>query len=109
MAVVADIVSNFASALAACGQGYTDGEITDRPLHVLDFGGGRGFHRLRVGAAIHAPCWPLSRRRPWRSAPQSSRKAGSRSLPISRPLGSAATTSFTHQARFNMFPTRSRS
>jgi putative methyltransferase (TIGR04325 family) len=92
MAVVTDIFPNFASALAACGQGYNDGEIadvvafmttampidnlqvapeqavnsilavgitaaeiTDRPLHVLDFGGGCGFHRLRVGAAIHAP------------------------------------------------------
>ena len=92
MAVVTDIFPNFASALAACGQGYNDGEIadvvafmttampidnlqvapeqavnsilavgmtaaeiTDRPLHVLDFGGGCGFHRLRVGAAIRAP------------------------------------------------------
>ncbi|MGB6447937.1 MAG: hypothetical protein WBF47_22770 [Xanthobacteraceae bacterium] len=29
MAVVTDIFPNFASALAACGQGYNDGEIAD--------------------------------------------------------------------------------
>ena len=92
MAVVTDIFPNFASALAACGQGYNDGEIADvvafmtaavpidnlqvapeqavnsilavgiaaadiadRPLHVLDLGGGCGFHYLRVSAAIRAP------------------------------------------------------
>jgi putative methyltransferase (TIGR04325 family) len=92
LAVVTDIFPNFAAALAACGQGYNDGEIADvvaymttvvpidnlqvapeqavnsilavgmaaaettgRPLHVLDFGGGCGFHYLRASAAIRAP------------------------------------------------------
>jgi putative methyltransferase (TIGR04325 family) len=91
MAVVTDIFPNFASALAACGQGYNDGEIADviahktslavdhrqlapeqainsilavgiaaaettgRPLTVLDFGGGCGFHYFRVIAAIRTP------------------------------------------------------
>ena len=32
MAVVTDIFPNFASALAACGQGYNDGEIADREV-----------------------------------------------------------------------------
>jgi hypothetical protein len=89
MAVVTDIFPNFASALAACGQGYNDGEIADalstslavdrrqftpeqainsilaagvaaaettgRPLTVLDFGGGCGFHSFRVISAIRMP------------------------------------------------------
>ena len=92
MAVVTDIFPNFASALAACGQGYNDrelaevvahmttavpidslqvapeqavnsilaagiaaAEVAERPLHVLDLGGGCGFHYLRVAAAIRTP------------------------------------------------------
>lgn len=84
MAVVTQIFPDFASALAACGPGYNDGEIADviayktalpvdprhfapeqaintivsigiaaaeipdRPLTVLDFGGGCGFHYFRA-------------------------------------------------------------
>ncbi|HZC56501.1 MAG TPA: methyltransferase, TIGR04325 family [Xanthobacteraceae bacterium] len=96
MAVVTEIFPNFASALAACGQGYNDGEIADviayktalaidprqlapeqainsilavgisaaettaRPLKVLDFGGGCGFHYFRVTPTIKAPLqWAL--------------------------------------------------
>jgi putative methyltransferase (TIGR04325 family) len=96
MAIVTDIFPNFASALAACGKGYNDGEIADviayktalaidprqlapeqainsilavgisaaettaRPLKVLDFGGGCGFHYFRVTPAIRAPLqWAL--------------------------------------------------
>jgi putative methyltransferase (TIGR04325 family) len=92
LAVVTDIFPNFATALAACGAGYNDGEIAEvvafmttavpidnlqvapeqavnsilaaalaaaevaeRPLHVLDLGGGCGFHYLRVAAALRTP------------------------------------------------------
>jgi putative methyltransferase (TIGR04325 family) len=91
LAVVTQIFPDFASALAACGPGYDDGDIADviaykaalhvdhrelapeqainsilavgiaaseileRPLRVLDFGGGCGFHYVKVVAAIRAP------------------------------------------------------
>jgi putative methyltransferase (TIGR04325 family) len=91
LAVVTQIFPDFASALAACGPGYSGGdiadviayktalhvdhrqlapeqainsilavgitaaEIIDRPLGVLDFGGGCGFHYFRVVAAMRAP------------------------------------------------------
>jgi putative methyltransferase (TIGR04325 family) len=92
LAVVTDIFPNFASALAACGQGYNDrelaevvahmttavpidslqvapeqalnsilavsmaaAEVAERPLHVLDLGGGCGFHYLRATAAVRTP------------------------------------------------------
>jgi putative methyltransferase (TIGR04325 family) len=35
--------------------GLAASEFTDRPLTVLDFGGGCGFHYFRVAAAVHAP------------------------------------------------------
>jgi putative methyltransferase (TIGR04325 family) len=35
--------------------GLTAAEITERPLKVLDFGGGCGFHYLRVAAAMRTP------------------------------------------------------
>jgi putative methyltransferase (TIGR04325 family) len=35
--------------------GVAAAEITDRPLAVLDFGGGCGFHYFRVASAIHTP------------------------------------------------------
>lgn len=90
MAVVTEIFSDFATALAACGPGYdnaviadviayktaigvdprnfapeqainsmlalgiTAAEITERPLTVLDFGGGCGFHYFRVTAAMQS-------------------------------------------------------
>ena len=103
MAVVTDIFPNFASALAAAGQGYNDSELAEvvahmttavpidslqvapeqavnsilavgiaateaaeRPLHVLDLGGGCGFHYLRVSAAIRAPLrWAIGGLVPW--------------------------------------------
>ncbi len=91
MAVVTEIFPDFASALAACGEGYNDGDIADviaykaslpvdlrqfapeqainsilavgisaaetveRPLKVLDFGGGCGCHYFRVAPTIRAP------------------------------------------------------
>lgn len=91
MAVVREVFPNFATALAACGQGYNDfdiaeviayktvipvnrrqfapeqainsllavgiaaAEIRDRPITVLDFGGGCGFHYFRVVSAIRTP------------------------------------------------------
>jgi putative methyltransferase (TIGR04325 family) len=90
VAVVTEIFSDFATALAACGPGYdnaviadviayktaigvdprnfapeqainsmlalgiTAAEITERPLTVLDFGGGCGFHYFRVTAAMQS-------------------------------------------------------
>ncbi len=35
--------------------GLAAAEIAERPLNVLDFGGGCGFHYFRVAAAVHAP------------------------------------------------------
>ncbi len=91
MAVVTQFFPDFASALAACGPGYNDGDIADviaykaslpldhrqlapeqainsilavaiaaaetadRPLHVLDFGGGCGFHYFRVAPSVRVP------------------------------------------------------
>jgi putative methyltransferase (TIGR04325 family) len=90
LAVVTQLFPDFATALAACGPGYNDGniadviayktalpfdrrqlapeqainsilavgiaaaEITDRPLNVLDFGGGCGFHYFRVASTMRA-------------------------------------------------------
>jgi putative methyltransferase (TIGR04325 family) len=40
--------------------GIASAEITDRPLAVLDFGGGCGFHYFRVAASIRSqPRWAL--------------------------------------------------
>jgi len=86
-----EIYPSFASALAACGVGYDDGEVADvvafrtavpvdalqlvpeqainsilavgiaaaelshRPLRVLDFGGGCGFHYFQTAAAVRTP------------------------------------------------------
>jgi putative methyltransferase (TIGR04325 family) len=91
VAVVTQFFPDFASALAACGPGYNDGDIADviaykaslpldhrqlapeqainsilavamaaaeiagRPLNVLDFGGGCGFHYLRVAPSLRIP------------------------------------------------------
>ena len=91
MSLVTEVFPNFAAALAACGVGYSNGDIADviayktslafdcrqiapeqalnsivavgacaaeivaRPLRVLDFGGGCGFHYFRVSHAVRTP------------------------------------------------------
>src|SRR6266581_3818831 len=66
-AIIADVIAyktalavdprNFAPEQAMnsiLAVGITAAEITERPLTVLDIGGGCGFHYFRVGAAIRS-------------------------------------------------------
>src|SRR6516165_9706051 len=81
--------------------GIAAADITERPLTVLDFGGGCGFHYFRVIAAMQSQLrWPI--------APSSWPKDGSMfSLKLLRlRLRSTPFTSSMRRARSSMFPNR---